>query len=108
MKKGTTYVVVAAMMMGLMLTGCGDKDSSEKTTAEVTTESGFLPEISSESDDTEDVSDYDDTEDYEDTEDCDDSDISTEEDTEDTESEDDTEESENPFIQYFENQGFFR
>lgn len=94
MKKGTTYVVVAAMMMGLMLTGCGDKDSSERTTAEVTTESGFLPEISSESDDTEDVSDYDDTEDYEDTEDYDDSDIITKEDTEDKESEDDTEKSE--------------
>ena len=23
MKKGTSYIVVAAMMMGLMLTGCG-------------------------------------------------------------------------------------
>ena len=28
MKKGTSYIVVAAMMMGLMLTGCGGNDNS--------------------------------------------------------------------------------
>ncbi len=39
MKKGTSYIVVAAMMMGLMLTGCGGSDNSDTTAASATTES---------------------------------------------------------------------
>lgn len=39
MKKGTSYIVVAAMMMGLMLTGCGGNDNSvTKATTEAETE----------------------------------------------------------------------
>ena len=38
MKKGTSYIVVAAMMMGLMLTGCGGNDNSvTKATTEAET-----------------------------------------------------------------------
>lgn len=38
MKKGTSYLVVAAMMMGLMLTGCGGNDNSGSSVTKATTE----------------------------------------------------------------------
>ena len=74
MKKGTSYIVVAAMMMGLMLTGCGGNDNSvTKATTEAETEAATEEqdtETQDTADDTEDSSvaiDEEDTE--EDTED---------------------------------------
>ena len=61
MKKGTSYIVVAAMMMGLMLTGCGGSDNSDTTAASATTES--VTEEATEEQDTETQDTADDTED---------------------------------------------
>ena len=81
MKKGTSFIVVAAMMMGLMLTGCGGNDNSGTTAASATTEAvtdvateDQDTELQDTTDDTEDISE-DDTEDSSDAidEDADDS-----------------------------------
>ncbi len=61
MKKGTSYIVVAAMMMGLMLTGCGGSDNSDTTAASATTES--VTEAATEEQDTETQDTADDIED---------------------------------------------
>lgn len=61
MKKGTSYIVVAAMMMGLMLTGCGGSDNSDTTAASATTES--VTETATEEQDTETQDTVEDTED---------------------------------------------
>ena len=79
MKKGTSYIVVAAMMMGLMLTGCGGSDNSDTTAASATTES--VTEEATEEQDTETQDTADDTEDSSVAIDEED----TEEDTEDSE-----------------------
>ncbi len=75
MKKGTSYIVVAAMMMGLMLTGCGGNDNSvTKATTEAETEAVTEEqdtETQDTADDTEDSSvaiDEEDTEDSEEAE----------------------------------------
>lgn len=75
MKKGTSYIVVAAMMMGLMLTGCGGNDNSvTKATTEAETEAATEEqdtETQDTADDTEDSSvaiDEEDTEDSEEAE----------------------------------------
>ncbi len=72
MKKGTSYIVVAAMMMGLMLTGCGGNDNSvTKATTEAETEAAIDDEdTTDETDDTfEDDTEYSFEEDTEDTSD---------------------------------------
>lgn len=61
MKKGASYIVVAAMMMGLMLTGCGGSDNPDTTAASATTES--VTEAATEEQDTETQDTADDTED---------------------------------------------
>lgn len=61
MKKGTSYIVVAAMVMGLILTGCGGSDNSDTTAASATTES--VTEVATEEQDTEIQDTADDTED---------------------------------------------
>ena len=61
MKKGTSYIVVAAMMMGLILTGCGGSDNSDTTAASATTES--VTEAATEEQDSETQDTADDTED---------------------------------------------
>lgn len=61
MKKGTSYIVVVAMMMGLILTGCGGSDNSDTTAASATTES--VTEAATEEQDTETQDTADDTED---------------------------------------------
>lgn len=60
MKKGTSYIVVAAMVMGLILTGCGGSDNSDTTAASATTES--VTEVATEEQDTEIQDTADDTE----------------------------------------------
>ena len=61
MKKGASYIVVAAMMMGLMLTGCGGSDNPDTTAASATTES--VTEAATEEQDTETQDTADDIED---------------------------------------------
>lgn len=61
MKKGASYIVVAAMMMGLMLTGCGGSDNPDTTAASATTES--VTEAATEEQDTETQDTEEDTED---------------------------------------------
>ena len=61
MKKGASYIVVAAMMMGLMLTGCGGSDNPDTTAASATTES--VTEAATEEQDIETQDTADDTED---------------------------------------------
>ena len=80
MKKGTSYIVVAAMMMGLMLTGCGGSDNSDTTAASATTES--VTEAATEEQDTETQDTADDTEDSSVAIDEEDTAEDTEEDTE--------------------------
>lgn len=66
MKKGTSYIVVAAMVMGLILTGCGGSDNSDTTAASATTES--VTEVATEEQDSETQDTADDTEDSEEAE----------------------------------------
>ncbi len=90
MKKGTSFIVVAAMMMGLMLTGCGGNDNSGTTAASATTEA--VTDVATEDQDTELLDTTDDTEDISDDDTEDSLDAIDEEDTDDTE--DDSEEAE--------------
>ena len=108
MKKGTSYIVVAAMMMGLMLTGCGGNDNSGTSVAEATTDAETEAAIDDEDTDTQDTTDESDDTFEDDTEDASDEDTedASDEDTEDASDDSDEAEVDSSLVGLYTENGY--